>query len=427
MSLLSGIVGAVTGAVSGAAKAVSSAVSNISRTASSAVRNGASLAGSAVSNTSKAVSDAVRSGTSFAGSAVSNISRTASSLVSSAAEIAKAHPAAAAAAVIAGTGAAVASTLSKSSAATATPVSIPDMSISAYYNKLTAAGDPSASSAALFMAEGREGTAEVVNREVIANTLGVSNAGSTLYKTTYHDGSYEIRDSKGQIVSSGSPGAVYAQTPEEKQKSVNAYQAKNIAKMQERANAGDVAASAWLKTYADSTNSAMYTYSAGKVWAGQTPSTTTVLYSQNGGQSTRNTQTSSQQNNDILSTISSAFDGFYQTKESMYSKAGAQLDRGDITAAAITAAPTVALDVLAPLGVMQVGNKVMSGRLDEISTDELFDAALDVGLIGLGLVTGGAGYVAGKSLKAGVKAMTKTTAKSTVAGAGMLYVDRKVM
>jgi len=426
MSLLSGIVGAVTGAVSGAAKAVSSAVTSISSTASNAVKSGISLAGRAINTTSKAVSDAVRSGTGFAGSAVNNISKTATKLASSAAEIAKAHPAATAAALIAGTGAAAVSTLSKTAASTATPVSIPDMSISAYYNKLTAAGDPSASSAALFMAEGREGTAEVVNREVIANTLGVSNAGSTLYKTTYHDGSYEIRDSKGQIVSSGSPGAVYAQTPEEKQKSVNAYQAKNIAKMQERANAGDVAASAWLKTYADPNNSAMYTYSAGKVWAGQTPSTTTVLYSQNGGQSTR-PQTSPQQNNDILATISTAFDGFYRTKESMYSKAGAQLDRGDITAAAITAAPTVALDVLAPLGVMQVGNKVMSGRLDEISTDELFDAALDIGLIGLGLVTGGAGYVAGKSLKAGVKAMTKTTAKSTVAGAGMLYVDRKVM
>lgn len=418
MSLLSGIVGAFTSAVSGAAKAVTSAVSNISQAASHAVRSGTSLVGSAVKNVSTTASSAVKNGASLAGTAISNISKTAVSL-------AKNHPAATAAALIAGTGAAAVSTLSKSSASSATPVSIPDMSISAYYDKLTAAGDTQALSAAVFMGEGRDGTAEVVNREVIANTLGVSNAGSTLYKTTYHDGSYEIRDSRGQIVSSGSAGAVYAQTPEEKQKSVNAYQAKNIAKMQERANAGDVAASAWLKTYGNS-DSVMNTYSAGKVWAGQTPSTTTVLYSQNGGQSTR-PQTSPQQNNDILATISTAFDGFYRTKESMYSKAGAQLDRGDITAAAITAAPTVALDVLAPLGVMQVGNKVMSGRLDEISTDELFDAALDVGLIGLGLVTGGAGYVAGKSLKAGVKAMTKTTAKSTVAGAGMLYVDRKVM
>ncbi len=418
MSLLSGIVGAVTGAVSAVSKAVTGAGNAISRAATSAVNTGKSLVGSAVKNVSTTASSAVKNGASLAGTAISNISKTAVSL-------AKNHPAATVAAVIAGTGAAAVSTLSKSTASAAKPVSIPDMSISAYYDKLTAAGDTQALSAAVFMGEGRDGTAEVANREVIANTLGVSNAGSTLYKTTYHDGSYEIRDNKGQIVSSGSAGAVYAQTQEEKQKSVNAYQAKNIAKMQERANAGDVAASAWLKTYGNS-DSVMNTYSAGKVWAGQTPSTTTVLYSQNGGQSTR-PQTSTQQNNDILATISTAFDGFYRTKESMYSKAGAQLDRGDITAAAITAAPTVALDVLAPLGVMQVGNKVMSGRLDEISTDELFDAALDVGLIGLGLVTGGAGYVAGKSLKAGVKAMTKTTAKSTVAGAGMLYVDKKVM
>lgn len=418
MSLLDGVFGAVTGAVSAVSKAVTGAGNYISRAATSAVNKGKSLVGSAIQNVSTTASNAVKNGASLAGTAISNISKTAVSL-------AKNHPAATVAAVIAGTGAAAVSTLSKSSASSAKPVSIPDMSISAYYDKLTAAGDTQALSAAVFMGEGRDGTAEVANREVIANTLGVSNAGSTLYKTTYHDGSYEIRDNKGQIVSSGSAGAVYAQTPEEKQKSVNAYQAKNIAKMQERANAGDVAASAWLKTYGNS-DSVMNTYSAGKVWAGQTPSTTTVLYSQNGGQSTR-PQTSPQQNNDILATISTAFDGFYRTKESMYSKAGAQLDRGDITAAAITAAPTVALDVLAPLGVMQVGNKVMSGRLDEISTDELFDAALDIGLIGLGLVTGGAGYVAGKSLKAGVKAMTKTTAKSTAAGAGMLYVDKKVM
>ncbi len=418
MSLLDGVFGAVTGAVSAVSKAVTGAGNYISRAATSAVNKGKSLVGSAIQNVSTTASSAVKNGASLAGTAISNISKTAVSL-------AKNHPAATVAAVIAGTGAAAVSTLSKSSASSAKPVSIPDMSISAYYDKLTAAGDTQALSAAVFMGEGRDGTAEVMNREVIANTLGVSNAGSTLYKTTYKDGSYEIRDTKGQIVSSGSAGAVYAQTQEEKQKSVNAYQAKNIAKMQERANAGDVAASAWLRTYGNS-DSVMNTYSAGKVWAGQTPSTTTVLYSQNGGQSTR-PQTSPQQNNDILASISTAFDGFYRTKESMYSKAGAQLDRGDITAAAITAAPTVALDVLAPLGVMQVGNKIASGRLDEISTDELFDAALDIGLIGLGLVTGGAGYVAGKSLKAGVKAMTKTTAKSTAAGAGMLYVDRKVM
>lgn len=418
MSLLDGVFGAVSTVSKAVSKAVTGAGNYISRAATSAVNKGKSLVGSAIQNVSTTASNAVKNGASLAGTAISNISKTAVSL-------AKNHPAATVAAVIAGTGAAAVSTLSKSSASSAKPVSIPDMSISAYYDKLTAAGDTQALSAAVFMGEGRDGTAEVANREVIANTLGVSNAGSTLYKTTYHDGSYEIRDNKGQIVSSGSAGAVYAQTPEEKQKSVNAYQAKNIAKMQERANAGDVAASAWLKTYGNS-DSVMNTYSAGKVWAGQTPSTTTVLYSQNGGQSTR-PQTSPQQNNDILATISTAFDGFYRTKESMYSKAGAQLDRGDITAAAITAAPTVALDVLAPLGVMQVGNKVMSGRLDEISTDELFDAALDIGLIGLGLVTGGAGYVAGKSLKAGVKAMTKTTAKSTAAGAGMLYVDKKVM
>lgn len=418
MSLLDGVFGAVSTVSKAVSKAVTGAGNYISRAATSAVNKGKSLVGSAIQNVSTTASYAVKNGASLAGTAISNISKTAVSL-------AKNHPAATVAAVIAGTGAAAVSTLSKSSASSAKPVSIPDMSISAYYDKLTAAGDTQALSAAVFMGEGRDGTAEVANREVIANTLGVSNAGSTLYKTTYHDGSYEIRDNKGQIVSSGSAGAVYAQTPEEKQKSVNAYQAKNIAKMQERANAGDVAASAWLKTYGNS-DSVMNTYSAGKVWAGQTPSTTTVLYSQNGGQSTR-PQTSPQQNNDILATISTAFDGFYRTKESMYSKAGAQLDRGDITAAAITAAPTVALDVLAPLGVMQVGNKVMSGRLDEISTDELFDAALDIGLIGLGLVTGGAGYVAGKSLKAGVKAMTKTTAKSTAAGAGMLYVDKKVM
>ena len=417
MSLLSGIVGAVTGAVSAVSKAVTNAGNTISRAATSAVNTGRSLVGSAVNTTSKAVSSAVSTGASFAGSAVNTLSKTASS----AASIAKAHPVAmvaTAAAGVAGVGALAANTISK-----ATTASIPDMSIAAYYNKLTAAGDTQAASAAVFMGEGRDGTAEVMNREVIANTLGVSNAGSTLYKTTYKDGSYEIRDTKGQIVSSGSAGAVYAQTQEEKAASVNAYQAKNITKMQERANNGDPAAVAWLKTYGDPNTSAMYSYSAGKVWAGQTPSTTTAINGKNGQTARQNTS----QNTDILSSISTAFDGFYQTKNNMYGKASAHLENGDITGAVISAAPSVAIDVLAPLGVIQIGNKLATGRISEINSDELLDAALDIGLLGLGLVTGGAGYIAGKSLKAGLTAATKTTAKSAAAGAGVLYVDRKVM
>jgi hypothetical protein len=64
---------------------------------------------------------------------------------------------------------------------------------------------------------------------------------------------------------------------------------------------------------------------------------------------------------------------------------------------------TAIVDTLAPLDALNVGNKIASGRMGEISGDEWTAAGIDVALTGIGMMTGGAGYVAGKGLLKGGK------------------------
>lgn len=67
-----------------------------------------------------------------------------------------------------------------------------------------------------------------------------------------------------------------------------------------------------------------------------------------------------------------------------------------------TALPAAA-DVLLPLDAMNVGNKILTGRLDEVTGEDWFWAAVDVGFIVAGVFSGGLAYGAGRALKTGLK------------------------
>lgn len=66
-------------------------------------------------------------------------------------------------------------------------------------------------------------------------------------------------------------------------------------------------------------------------------------------------------------------------------------------------AATTAIDMLAPADALNVGNKIATGRIDQISGDEWIAGGIDVALLGVGAVSGGSGYVVGRGLLKGGK------------------------
>lgn len=90
-------------------------------------------------------------------------------------------------------------------------------------------------------------------------------------------------------------------------------------------------------------------------------------------------------------------------------------DAGATIAGAGIYGATTAVDMLAPIDALNVGNKIATGRIDQISGDEWLYGGIDVGLIALGALSGGTGYVAGKAaMKAGKVATA--AAKATAVG-----------
>ena len=101
----------------------------------------------------------------------------------------------------------------------------------------------------------------------------------------------------------------------------------------------------------------------------------------------------------------------------------------DVAGGAVSAGSAMAVDVIAPLDLMNAVNKVATGRGDELTAEDWGWAALDAGLLVLGVATGGLGYVGGKGLKTALKtgknaakvadaAGDATKALSSISGAG---------
>jgi len=62
---------------------------------------------------------------------------------------------------------------------------------------------------------------------------------------------------------------------------------------------------------------------------------------------------------------------------------------------------TAAADLLTPADAINLGNKIVTGRANEITSDELIAGGIDVAMIGIGMGTGGTGYVAARGLLKG--------------------------
>lgn len=110
---------------------------------------------------------------------------------------------------------------------------------------------------------------------------------------------------------------------------------------------------------------------------------------------TRTTEPTARTNENFMDGIISWRNDMQQTGINAYAT-------GDLAGAASTFGVATVADLALPLDLIDVGNLLITGRGDQITNDKLLAAAGDALCIGAGLVTGGAGYAAGKALKAGM-------------------------
>lgn len=100
-----------------------------------------------------------------------------------------------------------------------------------------------------------------------------------------------------------------------------------------------------------------------------------------------------------------------------YSNAGAQLAKGNIASPAVAAgAATFVADTVAPLDLINVGNKIIRGETGDLTASDYAFAALDGVALVAGALTGGLGYVGLKGAKTLAKGV-KTASYATQAGA----------
>jgi hypothetical protein len=78
------------------------------------------------------------------------------------------------------------------------------------------------------------------------------------------------------------------------------------------------------------------------------------------------------------SKLSTDYDKFYQAKNDNYGKAVEKIESGKTGEGIAQFGGTLALDVILPMDAVNVGNKILSGRSEEISKEDLFWAGIDV-------------------------------------------------
>jgi len=129
----------------------------------------------------------------------------------------------------------------------------------------------------------------------------------------------------------------------------------------------------------------------------------------------------SQQQNTVTKTETpwtniNLYDDFMTTKQDAYTNAIVQISSGNILSGDVAiGAGAMAADVIAPLDLANVGNKLLTGRGNELDGSDYAFAALDALAIVGGALSFGTGYVAIKGLKTAAK-VAKVGSKVTQVG-----------
>ncbi|ADN37063.1 hypothetical protein Mpet_2316 [Methanolacinia petrolearia DSM 11571] len=107
-----------------------------------------------------------------------------------------------------------------------------------------------------------------------------------------------------------------------------------------------------------------------------------------------------------LSAISGGIDSIIGARDRSYDDSITRITSGDAGTGGVQFAGTAAADVLLPMDLVNVSNKLLTGRGKDLDTWDYVGAGIDVGTIALGVFTGGLGYGASRALIKGGKAVT---------------------
>jgi len=123
----------------------------------------------------------------------------------------------------------------------------------------------------------------------------------------------------------------------------------------------------------------------------------------------------------VASTNINLYDDFMTTKQDAYTNAIVQISSGNILSGDVAiGAGAMAADVLAPLDLVNVGNKLLTGRGNELEGSDYAFAALDALAIVGGVFSFGTGYVAIKGLKTAAKVAKVGAVGSGITGGAMV-------
>lgn len=115
------------------------------------------------------------------------------------------------------------------------------------------------------------------------------------------------------------------------------------------------------------------------------------------------------------------YDDFMEVKQGAYTNAVLQISNGNIMSGDVAlGAGAMAADVIAPLDLANVGNKLLTGRGNELDGSDYAFAALDALAIVGGIFSFGTGYVAIKGLKTAAKVAKVGAAGSAITGTAMV-------
>ncbi len=102
-----------------------------------------------------------------------------------------------------------------------------------------------------------------------------------------------------------------------------------------------------------------------------------------------------------LGSLSSGIDAVIGTRDQMYEQGGTRIGSGDLAGGLAVTGGAAAADILLPMDGVNVANKLLTGRGDELTTEDYAWAALDAITLAAAPFTLGGSYALGRALKAG--------------------------
>lgn len=430
-----GLFSSISSAVNSVSRSASSAINSVSRNVSSAINSASRNVSSAVSSTSRNISSAVSSASSNISKTVTTVQNNGANLVNSinvkansAVEQVK-NASQANSNILSGIGTAVsdaASNITKNPALL--PVALPLIAIANAGTAMNAGADfvkgassaintvAANGSAALqnFNADGYRITAGsilesndpnysykvTVNQgEITGNTIWVNTEGGYDADGNYNPGAYAY--------GSSAIGTSHYLDPYDRQRTLDKYLSKGwISQSDYDAASSEIARvdAGTNKAYWASQQPVSTQQAAPNSFFGNLGATLGSIF--NGAQQT-NTATAATKQNALVAAnnpISVLSDTIYNAKMDMFQNGFENVWTGNnVTGGVVSVGTSAVAETLLPFDLINVTNKLATGRADSLEPMDYLWAVADAGLVVGGILTGGTLYVGGKAIKTAAK------------------------